>query len=90
VVLRARDAQKLAQAKHAVEGKLERVRRAQFALSRRKQGPDALLLTALQPFFHCCKSLEGSFYLKPHLFFLRHPSALGLNMRPSRISPVLL
>jgi molybdopterin-biosynthesis enzyme MoeA-like protein len=29
VVLRARDAQKLAQAKHAVEGMLERVRRAQ-------------------------------------------------------------
>jgi molybdopterin-biosynthesis enzyme MoeA-like protein len=42
VVLRARDAQKLAQAKRAVEDMLERVRRAQSnsacALSRRKQG----------------------------------------------------
>jgi hypothetical protein len=43
-VLRARDARKLAQGKHAVEDMLERVRRAQsnsalsFALSRRKQG----------------------------------------------------
>jgi molybdopterin-biosynthesis enzyme MoeA-like protein len=44
VVLRARDAQKLALAKRAVEDMLERVRRAQsksrlsLALSRRKQG----------------------------------------------------
>ena len=38
VVLRARDAQKLAQAKREVEEMLERVRRAQLALSRRKQG----------------------------------------------------
>src|SRR2546427_9196007 len=42
VVLRARDAQKLALAKHAVEDMLEPVRRAQSnsacALSRRKQG----------------------------------------------------
>jgi len=41
VVLRAGDAQKLAQAKREVEEMLERVRRAQssiLALSRRKQG----------------------------------------------------
>jgi len=42
VVLRARDPQKLALAKHAVEDMLESVRRAQSnsacALSRRKQG----------------------------------------------------
>ena len=49
-----------------------------------------VILTALQPFFHCHESLEGPFYLKQHLFFLRHPCALGLNMRPLRISPVLV
>ena len=38
VVLRARDPQKLAFAKRAVEDMLERVRRHKFALSRRKQG----------------------------------------------------
>jgi hypothetical protein len=46
VVLRARDAQKLAQAKREVQEMLERVRRAQerlsLALSRRKQGFESL------------------------------------------------
>jgi hypothetical protein len=44
----------------------------------------------LQPFFRCRKSVEGSFYLKQRISFLRHLCALGSNMRLLRISPVLL